>query len=647
MSSRIRSALSLCAATALTVGIAVLPASGAAADETGAAGNAPAEATPANVQRFLDKRIPELLNEYNIPGATVSVVADGRPAGAGGYGEANVENGTPVEAEKTSFPMASVSKTFTAAAVLQLVEAGELDLDANVNKYLPEDAQLPDTYPGDPVTLHHLLTHTAGFEETGLAIAATSPEGRIDLKQYIVDHQPDRIFPTERYIAYSNYGTTLAGFIVQEVTGTEFNQYIGENIFAPLGMEQSAFAQPDEAAKMFDTPTTYDPSGTNEAATLWVNQTPAGAGWATSPDMSRFMAALLNGGSYDGGTILSPESAEMVLSPQATMHEDVTGSGYGSWETPGYGQLVMNHGGDMHGGHTQWRAAPEEDFAVYVAVNGDGSGGSPLKDGREHMVQDVMAEFVGEATPEKPEAADIPLDRYEGTFRVTRVNHSDVSEAVSSMAMTEVTATGDGRLQTVDDLLGETTWTPLEPNLFQNEDGDHLAFVEEDGEVIGLSFDPLPESAFERISALENLNLNIAVAGAAVLVMLSVLVWPLAGLVRLMRGRRAAGTVGSVSARILAFITVAVCANYTAFLVYLVGNDSLLEEMLFDMSPLLTVQLLPAVATGAGVLVSAIVAWTNKWWGVGGRIHYTVITLALILYLAITAKYGMIGVPPG
>ncbi|GAB3443495.1 serine hydrolase [Streptomonospora sediminis] len=645
MSSRIRSALSLCAAAALTVGIAVLPASGAAADETGAAGNAPAEATPANVQRFLDKRIPELLNEYNIPGATVSVVADGRPAVAGGYGEANVENGTPVEADKTSFPMASVSKTFTATAVLQLVDAGELDLDANVNKYLPQDARIPDTYPGEPVTLHHLLTHTAGFEDSALAIAATSPEDHIDLRQYTVSHKPDRIYPPGRFIGYNNYSTTLAGFIVQEVTGTEFNQYIGENIFAPLGMEESAFAQPDEAADMFDTPTLYDPSATNEAATLWVNQAPAGAGWATSPDMARFLAALLNGGTYDGATILSPESAGMVLSPQTTMHEEVTGSGYGSWETSGYGQLVMNHGGDIHGGHTQWRAAPEEDFAVYVAVNGDGTGANSLQDGRAHMVEDVMAEFVGEATAEKPEAADIPLERYVGTYRTTRINHSDVSEAANAMTMSNVTTTGDGRLQTVD-LLGKTTWTPIEPNLFQNKDGDHLAFVEEDGEVIGLAIDAIPEMAFERISTLENFNVHAAAAGAALVIMLTALVWPLAGLVRLMRGRRATSTAGSVSARVLAGISGAICIYYTGFLVYLVSNGSLLQEMLFDVSPLLNVQLLPAVLTGAGVLVSAVVAWTNKWWSVGGRIHYTVITLALILYLVIAAKYGMIGVPP-
>src|SRR6266704_2337418 len=121
------------------------------------------ELTKADFETFLDALIPSQLRNRNIAGAVVSVVKDGQVLFQKGYGYADFEAKKPVLPDQTLFRPGSISKLFTATAVMQLVEQGKLDLDRDVNEYV--DFAIPKTYP-EPVTLRRLLTHTAGFEET-------------------------------------------------------------------------------------------------------------------------------------------------------------------------------------------------------------------------------------------------------------------------------------------------------------------------------------------------------------------------------------------------------------------------------------------------------------------------------------------------
>ena len=114
------------------------------------------------MEAFLDKLLGREMEKHHIAGAAVSVVKDGKLFFAKGYGYADLENGIPVDPEQTIFRIGSVAKLFTWTAVMQLVEQGKLDLDADINTYL--DFRIPDTYP-QPITLKHLLTHTSGFED--------------------------------------------------------------------------------------------------------------------------------------------------------------------------------------------------------------------------------------------------------------------------------------------------------------------------------------------------------------------------------------------------------------------------------------------------------------------------------------------------
>ncbi|WP_460756195.1 serine hydrolase domain-containing protein [Nocardiopsis oceani] len=122
--------------------------------------------TPAEAVEFVDARLSELLSEQGIPGAVVSVVSDGETVHSAGYGYADPESGAEMDPEGTAVLTGSVGKSFTAAAALELVGEGRIDLHEDVNAYLPEDTRVRDAFPGQPVTLHHLLTHTAGSRST-------------------------------------------------------------------------------------------------------------------------------------------------------------------------------------------------------------------------------------------------------------------------------------------------------------------------------------------------------------------------------------------------------------------------------------------------------------------------------------------------
>ncbi|MBS1867225.1 MAG: beta-lactamase family protein, partial [Acidobacteria bacterium] len=199
------------------------------------------ELTAADLEPFLDGLMPAQLERENIAGAVISVVKDGKLLFAKGYGYADVEKRRPVTADATLFRPGSISKLFTWTAVMQLVEQKKLDLDKDVNGYI--DFTIPPDY-GKPVTLRDIMTHTAGFEETARDLIVADAQHLIPMDQYLKQRLPKRIFPPFTVPAYSNYATTLAGYIVQRVSGKPFEQYVAENIFAPLEMKHTTFVEP-------------------------------------------------------------------------------------------------------------------------------------------------------------------------------------------------------------------------------------------------------------------------------------------------------------------------------------------------------------------------------------------------------------------
>src|SRR5690349_10538834 len=280
--------------------------------------------TKQDFETFLDALIPSQLQTRNIAGAVVSVVKDGQTLFQKEYGYADFEAKKPVIADQTLFRPGSISKLFTATAVMQLVEQGKLDLDRNVNEYL--DFTIPKTFP-EPVTLRRLLTHTAGFEETLKNLFVASEVDMKPLGTYLVNQMPARIFSPGKIPSYSNYGFTLAGYIVEKVSGEKFERYIENHILKPLKMNNSTFDQPVPAQIAPQMSKAYIRATNKPRDFEFVEAAPAGALSTTAADMTSFMLAYLQDGTVDGVSILKPETVRQMQTRQLELNPAICGLG--------------------------------------------------------------------------------------------------------------------------------------------------------------------------------------------------------------------------------------------------------------------------------------------------------------------------------
>src|SRR5262249_27382237 len=249
-----------------------------------------AEMTTADIEAFMDGLMPLQLERGDIAGAVVAVVKDGKLLFAKGYGYADVAAKKPVSPEDTLFRPGSISKLFTWTAVMQLVEQGKLDLDRDVNDYL--DFKIPSTFP-QPITLRNIMTHTSGLAETAKDLFVKDTADMKPLGAYLADHIPNRIFPPGTTPAYSNYATTVAGYIVQRVSGKPFDEYIATNILQPLGMPHTTFDQPLPPALKPLMSNGYRLASKEAKPFEVVQAWPAGSVSTSAMDMTHFMIAHL------------------------------------------------------------------------------------------------------------------------------------------------------------------------------------------------------------------------------------------------------------------------------------------------------------------------------------------------------------------
>jgi CubicO group peptidase (beta-lactamase class C family) len=333
---------------------------GMIAGTDGGASVLPAISDPADAAAFFDDAVPAGMAKYNIPGAVVAVVADGELVYANGYGYADIDTQSPVDPEATLFHVGSITKLFTWTAVMQQVEAGTIDLDADVNTYL-KDFSLPETYPGQPVTMRHLMTHSAGFEEQEVHFAVAEPDDLYSYRTYCREDIPALVYPPGTVTSYSNYGTTLAAMIVEDVTGIPYDRYVQEKILGPLGMTDTVVSYPLAPEADAITASGYHFAGGANVAvpdTVFVIG-PAGTISSTATDMARFVGMHMEEGTLDGATILSTETARLMHAPAFANDPRVSSMCLGFYENYLNGERIITHGGDTDTFHSLLVILPE------------------------------------------------------------------------------------------------------------------------------------------------------------------------------------------------------------------------------------------------------------------------------------------------
>lgn len=479
--------------------------------------------TAADVNAWLDGFIPYVLDSKDIAGAVVTVVKDGAILANRGYGYADVAAGTPVDPDATLFRPGSISKLFTWTAVMQLKEQGLLDLDADVNDYL--DFTLPA--PRGTITIRHLMTHSPGFQETVKDLFVEGQAiGDERLRDYLVNHIPPQIFDAGTTPAYTNYGTALAGYIVERLSGEPIAAYIENHIFTPLGMTRSSFRQPLPPGLIGDMSKGYKTRFEGEAQPYEVVvPAPAGALAATGADMARFMIAHLNG----GAGLMQSETAREMHTTLDNQYPPLNGFALGFYRVDRNGQTIISHGGNTEFFHSDLYLFLDHNVGLYVSWNSVGGGnGGPLRG-------PLLAGFTDRYFPAETSApAAQPTAREHGTlaaglYEVSRGAETNALALARYASQMTVSVDEDGILTVpfVRDFAGNAVrLTEVAPFVWQGPEGRRIVARVEDGRVTALAgepaifaFTPVP---WYRSSAW----LNPAIGAAVLVLAVTFIAWP-------------------------------------------------------------------------------------------------------------------------
>jgi len=410
-----------------------------------------------------------------IAGAAISVVHQGELVYREGFGRQEVFEEAPVDAERTIWRIGSITKFVTGVAVMQLVDRGLLSLDADVNDYLT-GFQLPSPF-SEPVRVRDLLTHTSGFDQVGLGRHVSSAEEVRPLGEFLEEYLV-RIRPPGEYSTYDTYGITLAGYLVEQVTGLGYEEYLQRYIFGPLEMHRSGIAVPPALREDFAVG--YGFAGTWEAQRWeFMNTDPASTVNASVGDMANLMTMILTDGEFRGRRVLDPTSARAMMTRQWTNHPDHHGYGLTLWEDQSWGVTSFSHGGSMSGYGSLLFMIPEHDIGIFIAYNQE-SGSLP------HAVLTGLMDAIFPNRPTGPElrprlASQGDVSRFTGTWANSMHHHTDPTRGWRVQPF-QIDTDDTGHL-----VFQDSPAFRVGPLTFQREDGLLMTFREnERGEVTTL-----------------------------------------------------------------------------------------------------------------------------------------------------------------
>ncbi|MFC4337997.1 serine hydrolase domain-containing protein [Salininema proteolyticum] len=542
---------------------------------TAFSGTARAQQSEDDITALVDDLVRDQLEDNDIPGAAVAVTVGGESVLERGYGLADLETETPFGSE-TPFLPASVTKLFTTAAALRLVEAGDLDLDADVNDHL-SGFSVDDTYPGRPVTLRHLLSYTSGFDDDVYRWADDENRG-LSLAEFARKHEPGRVRPPGETSVYNNYDFVLAGLLVEEASGEQFETYLADKVFAPLGMDDTRFAAEGEV------PSGHRPSGNGQAETAGHLSpvTPTGAGLvSTAADMNRFMASMLSGGAELGLSVAPP-----MMSRQFTIDDRMPGTGFGFREATRNGRTVWFKSGDLPGFHNAFALVPDLELGVHIVFNGDGRLAAETVFAANELVDAVIDHFSEETAASEDFAVRTDLSRYEGRYVPLRSSESNFTRMSLLFSPVVVTVEGD-KLATSglspDPAVDRQRWVPTGDGLFREENGTDTLFITTDGTLVHSANSTEP---YRHLSWFENPAAHAVVLLAGLLALLVGLIVSTIAIVRGIVHRHKGALTWAL--RLFTWSAGAVAAAFLILTGLAMADENAMMESVLTGSPLLT-----------------------------------------------------------
>jgi CubicO group peptidase (beta-lactamase class C family) len=606
-----------------------------------ACGQAPVVFDTLELRGFVDGVMKTKMRDKPVAGAVVAVVHQGKLIFAKGYGWGDVKNQIPVFPDSTLFRIGSISKLFVWISVMQLVQQGKLDLDADVNRYLT-DFKIPNTYP-EPITLKNLLTHTAGFEDIVINLFAKDPSKLLPLAEILKKELPGRVRPPGTHASYSNHGTGLAALLVERASGLNFHDYVEKNILANLVMNRTTFRQPVPASLAATASRGYvwQDGVFQQKEFEFVPLYPVGAASATGTDMANLMIALLDQGKKAPYRLLDSAVWKKMQEPLHRHHPRVNPMRYGLMDFSQNGETIIGHGGDTFWFHSLLAVFPERQLGLFVSFNTDKGGGA---------YSEVLEEFVDHYFPDRDLSPALQVSRsylqqFSGTYLGNRYPHRDLTKMAALFTQAKISAVDSTRLRLQ---MGDAVdyFVPVDSLVFREAtSSDIIVFEKKNGRVTALFLGGLPIFVFDKVAGWAAPDTQVLVLGLVLLVaLLTLLFWPITYFIRrgyqpLLRTRQSLPFL----AKLFAWL------NFLWWILFVVGMSFILSDptsVVFGVSAALKVVLaLPLVMIANTLLLVYVCvrlvpdARYRAW----SRVYYVGITLVSMLALAQLYYWNLVG----
>ena len=583
------------------------------------------------IGQFVDGVMASQIARGDVVGATVSITHHGEVVLTRGYGLADLAAFRAVDADQTLFRVGSISKVLVWMAVVQQMAAGQLDLEADVNSYL-KTLQIPHTYP-QPITLTHLMTHTAGFEDRLIGLFAYGPMTVGDFHSNLIDTMPRRVMIPGHFAAYSNYGAALAAHIVELASGEEWDAYADNHILKPLAMSNTTTLQPVPPSLAERVSNGYFRDGHDfvKAPFEFVTMPPAGSVSTTGPDMARLMIELLGRGD---SPVLTAAAREQLFAPGFAHDPRLNRMRYGMYEKSSHGETLVGHDGDTMAFYSSLVLCPALDLGVFVSYN---SAGGEIA--RDEFIETLLDRIYGRSDLHRDADKGFVAERYVGYYsglRTPSSGHDKIAALLpvamkqQRVGMVRVSADTDGYLllSTAD---GTRRFVKVEDNLFAEDGGtERVAFEADGAQASHMYFDSTPYIDFERVAPSGNPWLHLGVLLAVVaLGVLAWVVWPISS----WRRRDRIGVRGETGATLLALANAALIIG---FLVVAGRELSHSRDLAFGLPKAFQDALWVPVALVPLVLLQLLYALraliVGYWWA--ARVtHYGLFTIAAIAFV--------------
>ncbi|MTI68113.1 MAG: penicillin-binding protein [Firmicutes bacterium] len=370
--------------------------------------------TEDNIEKLVDKVIKNDMENLHIPGAAIVMTKDDQIIFSKGYGYADLENKIPVNPEKTIIRVGSLTKSLTATAAMQLVEEEKFNLDKDINQYLK--SYKVSNFNNKPITLHHLLTHTAGLDEAIYKRDSLSKENVLSSTEYLknyVKKQPP-ICESGKTFQYSNVGIGLIGNLIEQRTGQTLNGYFNKNMFNHLDMSSASLQLPfknKDLAKSY----IYHKNKYKEMPYSYISLPGAGGMSSTATDFAKYMIMHINGGKYQGKEILHPDLVRQMHQKNFASHPDMYGIGYGFFRSELNGLPILWANGGIDGFNSKMVLIPSKGIGIFIVIN-SGQSGMEMS---HNLIQVIADKFL---KGDKKDISYLPnksIEELEGIYELT------------------------------------------------------------------------------------------------------------------------------------------------------------------------------------------------------------------------------------